>query len=150
MFWAHESLSLYGLYPGTTPMGSIIVASALTEVTNLSVHDYQLVHSFLFSLVATLSFFMLSGEFSNNYRTRWFSSLCFSLAPLFLSLTLWRLSLRFSFISFLPLFIWSLLRISNKKYGRNDKIKISNGSETKIIKFKKAENLLNQGWNIVE
>ena len=38
----------------------------------------------------------------------------------------------------------------NKKYGRNDKIKISNGSETKIIKFKKAENLLNQGWNIIE
>ena len=39
---------------------------------------------------------------------------------------------------------------TNKKYGRNDKIKISNGSETKIIKFKKAENLLNQGWNIIE
>ena len=37
-----------------------------------------------------------------------------------------------------------------KKYGRNDRIKISNGSETKIIKFKKAENLLNQGWNIIE
>ena len=37
-----------------------------------------------------------------------------------------------------------------KKYGRNDKITISNGTETKIIKFKKAENLLNQGWNIVE
>ncbi len=37
-----------------------------------------------------------------------------------------------------------------KKYGRNDKIKISNGSETKIIKFKKAEDLLNQGWNIIE
>ena len=39
---------------------------------------------------------------------------------------------------------------SNKKYGRNDKIKISNGSETKIIKFKKAESLLNQGWSIIE
>ena len=37
-----------------------------------------------------------------------------------------------------------------KKYGRNDKIKISNGSETKEIKFKKAENLLNQGWSIIE
>ncbi len=37
-----------------------------------------------------------------------------------------------------------------KKYGRNDKIKISNGTETKIIKFKKAETLLNQGWNIIE
>ena len=39
---------------------------------------------------------------------------------------------------------------SGKKYGRNDKIKISNGSETKIIKFKKAEDLLNQGWSIIE
>ncbi len=39
---------------------------------------------------------------------------------------------------------------SNKKYGRNDKIKISNGTDTKIIKFKKAENLLNQGWSIIE
>ena len=38
----------------------------------------------------------------------------------------------------------------NKKYGRNDKIKISNGSEIKIIKFKKAESLLNQGWSIIE
>jgi len=38
----------------------------------------------------------------------------------------------------------------SKKYGRNDKITISNGSETKTIKFKKAENLLNQGWNIIE
>ena len=37
-----------------------------------------------------------------------------------------------------------------KKYGRNDKIKISNGSETKVIKFKKAEGLLNQGWSIIE
>ena len=37
-----------------------------------------------------------------------------------------------------------------KKYGRNDKIKISNGTDTKIIKFKKAESLLNQGWSIIE
>ena len=40
--------------------------------------------------------------------------------------------------------------VSVKKYGRNDRIKISNGTETKIIKFKKAENLLNQGWSIIE
>ena len=37
-----------------------------------------------------------------------------------------------------------------KKYGRNDKIKISNGSESKIIKYKKAESFLNQGWSIIE
>ena len=37
-----------------------------------------------------------------------------------------------------------------KKYGRNDKVKISNGAETKIIKYKKAESLIKEGWNIIE
>mgnify|MGYP001308704748 CR=1 FL=1 len=44
----------------------------------------------------------------------------------------------------------SVTNPTNKKYGRNDKIKISNGSDTKIIKFKKAENLINPylNWDI--
>ena len=39
---------------------------------------------------------------------------------------------------------------SGKKYGRNDKVTISNGSETKILKYKKAESLIEQGWNIID
>ncbi|MBY0472758.1 preprotein translocase subunit SecA [Patescibacteria group bacterium] len=34
--------------------------------------------------------------------------------------------------------------------GRNDKITITNGVETREMKFKKAEQLLSQGWKIVE
>ncbi|HWO06958.1 MAG TPA: preprotein translocase subunit SecA [Candidatus Paceibacterota bacterium] len=38
-----------------------------------------------------------------------------------------------------------------KKYGRNDKVTITNGTETKEMKFKKAEPLLATGtWKIVE
>ena len=37
-----------------------------------------------------------------------------------------------------------------KKYGRNDKVKISKGSETKELKYKKAELLIQQGWTIIE
>tara|TARA_A100001037_G_C14927977_1_gene534691 strand:- start:421 stop:852 length:432 start_codon:yes stop_codon:yes gene_type:complete len=37
-----------------------------------------------------------------------------------------------------------------KKYGRNDKVKISKGSEIKELKYKKAESLIQQGWTIVE
>ena len=37
-----------------------------------------------------------------------------------------------------------------KKYGRNDKVKISKGAETKEIKYKKAEQLIKEGWVIVE
>jgi len=38
---------------------------------------------------------------------------------------------------------------SKKEYERNDKVTITNGSETKEMKYKKAEPLLAQGWRIV-
>ena len=37
-----------------------------------------------------------------------------------------------------------------KEYGRNDKVVITNGTETQEMKYKKAEPLLKQGWRIVE
>jgi len=37
-----------------------------------------------------------------------------------------------------------------KKYGRNDQVTVSDGKETKQMKYKKAEELLAQGWKIVE
>lgn len=38
---------------------------------------------------------------------------------------------------------------SSKEFGRNDLVTISNGTETKELKFKKAEALLNEGWSLV-
>jgi hypothetical protein len=35
------------------------------------------------------------------------------------------------------------------QYGRNDMVAITNGTETKEMKYKKAEELLRQGWTIV-
>ena len=37
-----------------------------------------------------------------------------------------------------------------KKYGRNEKVTITDGTQTKILKFKKAEPLLSQGWKLSE
>jgi len=37
----------------------------------------------------------------------------------------------------------------SKKYGRNDKVTITNGTETKEVKFKKVESFLAEGWKIV-
>ena len=36
------------------------------------------------------------------------------------------------------------------KYGRNDHVKVTNGTETKQMKYKKAEEFLAKGWKIVE
>ncbi len=39
-------------------------------------------------------------------------------------------------------------KVSNKTYGRNDVVTITNGTEEKQMKYKKAEPLLSQGWSI--
>ena len=121
IFWAENFLSLYGLFPGTSPLGSLILGTIITQVTGLSVHNYHLIHSILFSLLSTFGFFLLSGEFTSNYKSRWFSSLAFLVAPRFLMISLWRVSIRFSLLALLPFFLWVLLRLVNKKFGRNFK-----------------------------
>ena len=39
--------------------------------------------------------------------------------------------------------------LRTNKIGRNEKVTISNGSETKVLKYKKAQPLLSDGWDIV-
>ena len=38
---------------------------------------------------------------------------------------------------------------ASHELGRNDKVTITNGTETRELKLKKAEELLKQGWRIV-
>jgi len=40
--------------------------------------------------------------------------------------------------------------VGNKKYERNDIVTITNGTETRQLKYKKAEELLAVGWRIVQ
>ena len=119
IFWAEHILSLYGLFPGTSPLGAPILATTICTITGLSIHQYLIVHSLSLSLISTFGFFMLTGEFTENHRSRWFASLCFSFAARVLTVSRWRLSLRFTLIALLPFFIWLLLRLANSKYGRN-------------------------------
>lgn len=39
---------------------------------------------------------------------------------------------------------------SKKKIGRNDVVTVTNGTEKKQLKFKKAEDLIKQGWKIID
>ena len=42
------------------------------------------------------------------------------------------------------------LKRESKKIGRNEKVTIEKGSESKTLKYKKAESLLEDGWTLVE
>ena len=39
---------------------------------------------------------------------------------------------------------------TDKKIGRNDKVTIQKGSETKTIKYKKAQSFISDGWHIID
>ena len=41
------------------------------------------------------------------------------------------------------------IQITTKKYGRNEKVTIQKDNETRILKYKKAQNFLKQGWEIL-
>jgi hypothetical protein len=41
------------------------------------------------------------------------------------------------------------IKREGKKIGRNDKVTIEKGSESKTLKYKKAEALLEEGWALV-
>ena len=117
--WAKNILSLYGLFPGTTPLGATMMATTICTITGLSIIQYTFIHGFLLSLISSYGFFMLTGEFTKNHRSRWFATLCFTLAPRFLTFSIWRFSLRYTLIALLPFLVWLLLRITNSKYGRH-------------------------------
>ena len=42
------------------------------------------------------------------------------------------------------------IKREGRKIGRNEKVTISDGKESKVIKYKKAQPLLESGWNLVE
>ena len=42
------------------------------------------------------------------------------------------------------------IKREGKKIGRNDKVLIAKGEESKVMKYKKAQSLLEDGWTLVE
>ena len=72
IFWAENLLSFYGLFPGTTPLVSLILGTAIIEITGLPVHNYHLIHSISLSIISTFGYFLLSGEITTNYKSRRF------------------------------------------------------------------------------
>jgi len=43
--WAENITSFYGLFPGTTPLGSTLLASTITSVTGISIYEYIIIHT---------------------------------------------------------------------------------------------------------
>ncbi len=80
---------------------------------------------------------------------RLFKDLERSLA-LYISEQIARLGVQAAVREAVPRIVVSELQSVKDKIGRNDHVTITNGKETREMKYKKAESFLSQGWKIVE
>ena len=55
--WAKDILSLYGLFPGTSPLGATLMATTICSITGLSIIQYTYLHGFLLSLMSSYGIF---------------------------------------------------------------------------------------------
>jgi len=119
MEWLLHPAAYFGLYPGTSPSGHLVLTAAFEETTGLGFEGSALLLSLAISLLGVAGMWLLAGELGVSPAARWLAALSFAVAPRFFTFALWRLSLRYLMVVLLPLFLWALLRSQHRRYGRH-------------------------------
>ncbi len=119
MEWLLHPAAWFGLYPGTTPAGHLVLTAAFEEITGLGFEGSSLLLSLAISLLGVAGMWLLAGELGVSPPARLLVALSFAVAPRFITFAFWRFSLRHLMVALLPLFLWVLLRSQNSRYGRH-------------------------------
>ena len=73
--WAKNILSLYGLFPGTSPLGATLMVTTICSITGLSVIEYTFIHGFVYNTGIpknqTNTVFGLACYSHESDNTRW-------------------------------------------------------------------------------
>lgn len=108
--WIVHPLSVFGMYPFSTPIAIPFLQSGISQSTGLSIKHTILITSIIFGLIGMITSYIMAKEIKNDNLFALLVSFCFSLSPLFLSYTIWTASTRNLFIALIPFLIWGLLR----------------------------------------
>lgn len=116
--WIIHPLSIFGMYPYSTPSAVPFLQSGVSQSTNLSMEYTILITSIIIGLIGMFTAYIMAKEIKNDDLFALLVAFCFSLSPLFLSFTIWMTSARHLFIALVPFFIWALMRCYNKSQSR--------------------------------
>lgn len=108
--WILHPLSVFGMYPFSTPIAIPFLQSGISQSTGLSIKHTILITSIIFGLIGMITSYIMAKEIKNDNLFALLVSFSFSLSPLFLSYTIWTASTRNLFIALIPFLIWGLLR----------------------------------------
>lgn len=113
--WILSPFSYFGMYPFSQPSGQITLAGMFQLTTTTHGELTYLFMSIIYAFIGCISIFMFIQKISDG-KSAIITTLFFSTIPYFILWTYWGFSLRGAAISFVPLFVYSLYKISLKDY----------------------------------
>ena len=108
--WIINPLGYFGWYPLSYPGSGPFLISGLAQVADITGEGSILALSLLYGVLGPLVGFLMARAFRNDDLFALSTALIFSLAPRFMSFTLWSASTRNLFMVLIPVFLWALVR----------------------------------------
>ena len=108
--WIINPLGYFGWYPLSYPGSGPFLISGLSQVADITGEGSILALSLLYGVLGPLVGFLMARAFRNDDLFALSTALIFSLAPRFMSFTLWSASTRNLFMVLIPVFLWALVR----------------------------------------
>ena len=108
--WILNPLGYFGWYPLSYPGSGPFLISGLTQVAGVTGEGSILALSLLYGVLGPLVAFLMARAFRQDDLFALSTALIFSLAPRFMSFTLWSASTRNLFMVLIPVFLWALVR----------------------------------------
>lgn len=112
--WVLNPLGYFGWYPLSYPTAAPLLISGISQVVGFAEEATILVLSLLYGIVGALASFAMARAFRRDDAFALIVGVLFSLAPRFMSFTMWSASSRNLFMVLTPVFVWLLVR----SYGR--------------------------------
>ena len=108
--WVLNPLGYFGWYPLSYPSAGPVLISGVAQVTDIPEEGTILLLTFFYGALAVLVAFVMARAFRHDDLFALSGALVFSLAPRFLTFTLWSASTRNLFMVLIPVFVWALAR----------------------------------------
>ena len=108
--WVINPLGYFGWYPLSYPSAAPLLISGVAQTAEASEEGAILALSLLYGTLGVLGGFAMARSFRRDDAFALITATIFSLAPRFISFTLWSASSRNLFMVLIPVFLWALVR----------------------------------------
>jgi len=113
--WILNPLSFFGLYPLSYPGASPFLISDFSSISGVSVELSILLLSTTLGVVGMLTAYLMGRAMKADDFFAFSVAFLYSLAPKFLSFTMWTASSRNLFMALAPIFVWAIIRAYRRR-----------------------------------